>query len=487
MTSVESELLQRRAYVDGAWVEGDEGETFAVVDPATGETLAEVPRLGAAETRRAIAAARRALPAWRARTAKDRGGVLRRLSDLMLERVDELAALLTREQGKPLAEARVEIAYAASFYEWFGEEGKRVYGDTIPTYLPDRRIVVTKEPVGVTVGITPWNFPAAMVTRKSAPALAAGCTMVLKPAEQTPLSALAIAKLAEEAGMPPGVFSIVTGDAEDAPAIGGEMTSNQLVRKLGFTGSTEVGKLLMAQCAGQVKKVSLELGGNAPFIVFDDADLDEAVAGAMLCKFRNSGQTCISANRILVQEGVYDDFLGRFTAEITKLHVANGFDPRAKVGPLIDEPALAKVERHVADAQERGAELVLGGGRHDLGGQFFQPSVLTGITDVMAMSNEETFGPVAGITRFATEEEAIRKENDTPYGLAGYFYSRDIGRVWRVSEALEYGILGINTGVISSEVAPFGGMKESGIGREGSKYGIDEWVELKYLCLGGIA
>jgi len=487
VTSVESELLQRRAYVDGAWVEGDEGETFPVFDPATGETLAEVPRLGAAETRRAIEAARRALPAWRARTAKDRGGVLRRLSDLMLERVDELAALLTREQGKPLAEARVEIAYAASFYEWFGEEGKRVYGDTIPTYLPDRRIVVTKEPVGVTVGITPWNFPAAMVTRKSAPALAAGCTMVLKPAEQTPLSALAIAKLAEEAGMPPGVFSIVTGDAEDAPAIGGEMTSNQLVRKLGFTGSTEVGKLLMAQCAGQVKKVSLELGGNAPFIVFDDADLDEAVAGAMLCKFRNSGQTCISANRILVQEGVYDDFLGRFTAEITKLHVANGFDPRAKVGPLIDEPALAKVERHVADAQERGAELVLGGGRHDLGGQFFQPSVLTGITDVMAMSNEETFGPVAGITRFATEEEAIRKANETPYGLAGYFYSRDIGRVWRVSEALEYGILGINTGVISSEVAPFGGMKESGIGREGSKYGIDEWVELKYLCLGGIA
>ncbi len=484
---VESDLLQRRAYVDGRWIDADSGETFAVDDPATGEEVARVPRMGAGETRRAIEAARRALPGWRAQTAKERGRILRRLSDLMLERVEELAALLTTEQGKPLAESRVEIAYAASFYEWFAEEGKRVYGDTIPTYLPDRRIVVTKEPVGVTVGITPWNFPTAMVTRKSAPALAAGCTMVLKPAEQTPLSALAVAKLAEEAGMPPGVFSIVTTDAAGAPEIGEEMTSNPLVRKLGFTGSTEVGKLLMRQCAGQVKKVSLELGGNAPFIVFDDADLDEAVAGAILCKFRNSGQTCISANRILVQEAVLDEFVTRFTAAVRKLHVGNGFDPEARIGPLIDEPALEKVERHVADALAGGAELLLGGGRHELGRQFFEPSVLTGITDSMAMSNEETFGPVAGVTRFAAEEDAIRMANDTPYGLASYFYSRDIGRVWRVSEALEYGILGINTGVISTEVAPFGGMKESGIGREGSKYGIDDWLELKYLCMGGIA
>jgi succinate-semialdehyde dehydrogenase/glutarate-semialdehyde dehydrogenase len=411
---------------------------------------------------------------------------MRRWADLMLERSEALATLLTTEQGKPLAESRVEIAYAASFLEWFGEEAKRIYGDTIPTYLPDRRIVVTKEPVGVTAGITPWNFPAAMPTRKAAPALAAGCTMVLKPAEQTPLTALAVMKLGEEAGLPPGVLSVVTGDAADAPEIGREMTSNPLVRKLGFTGSTEVGKLLMAQCAGQVKKVSLELGGNAPFIVFDDADLDAAVDGAVTCKYRNSGQTCISANRILVQDAVFDEFVSRFSDRVAKLVVADGFTDGVNVGPLIDGSGLEKVKRHVVDARERGAEVLIGGGPHELGGQFFTPSVLTGITDDMAMSYEETFGPVAGISRFATEEEAVYKANDTPYGLSSYFYSQDMARIWRVSEGLEYGILGINTGVISTEVAPFGGVKESGIGREGSKYGIDEWLEIKYLCMGGI-
>jgi len=484
VTAVESDLLRRQAYVDGRWVDADSGATFAVVNPATGETVAEVPRMGAAETRRAIEAAHRALPAWKGKPAKERARVLRRLADLMAEHADGLAALLVTEQGKPLAEAQVEIAYAASFYEWFGEEAKRLDGATIPTPWPDRRIVVTKEAIGVTAGITPWNFPSAMPTRKSAPALAAGCTMVLKPAEQTPLSALAVAALAEEAGLPPGVLSIVTGDADDAPEIGGELTSNPLVRKLGFTGSTEVGKLLMAQCAGQVKKVSLELGGNAPFIVFDDADLEEAVAGALICKFRNSGQTCISANRILVQDRVYDDFLASFTDAVSKLKVADGFTPGVNVGPLIDGPAVEKVERHVADALEQGAELVLGGSRIE--GQFFQPSVLTGVTMEMAMSCEETFGPVAGISRFATEAEAIAVANDTPYGLSAYFYSRDIGRITRVGEALEYGIVGVNTGLISTEVAPFGGVKESGIGREGSSYGIDEWVELKYWAIGGV-
>jgi succinate-semialdehyde dehydrogenase/glutarate-semialdehyde dehydrogenase len=480
----EPELLRRQAFVDGVWVDADSGETFPVLDPATGAEVARVPRLGVAETRRAIEAARRALPEWREQTAKERARVLRRWADLMLEHQEDLSALMTAEQGKPLAEARAEIGYAASFLEWFGEEAKRVYGDTIPQPTPDRRIVVTKEPVGVTAGITPWNFPAAMITRKAAPALAAGCTMVLKPAEQTPLSGLAVAKLGEEAGLPAGVLSIVTGDAEDAPTIGSELTSNPLVRKLGFTGSTEVGKLLMRQCADQVKKISLELGGNAPFLVFEDADLDEAVAGAVLCKYRNSGQTCISANRILVQDTVHDEFVSRFAAAVAKLQVGSGFDPGVDVGPLIDAPAVAKVERHVADARERGAEVVLGG--EGLGGQFWQPTVLTGVTAAMAMSCEETFGPVAGIDRFASEEEAIRTANDTPYGLAAYFYSRDVGRVWRVAEGLEYGIVGINTGFISTEVAPFGGMKESGIGREGSKYGIEEWLEVKYLALGGI-
>jgi succinate-semialdehyde dehydrogenase/glutarate-semialdehyde dehydrogenase len=440
--------------------------------------------MGAAETRRALAAAERALPEWKARTAKDRSRVLRRLADLMVERGDELARLMVLEQGKPLAEARVEVQYAASFYEWFGEEAKRVYGDTIPTPWPDKRIHVTKEPVGVTAGITPWNFPAAMPTRKSAPALAAGCTMVLKPAEQTPLSALAIAALAEEAGIPPGVFSVVTGAAEDAPAIGGEMTSNPAVRKLGFTGSNEVGKLLMAQCAPGLKKISLELGGNAPFIVFDDADLEAAVAGAITAKYRNSGQTCISANRMLVHDGIYDDFVSRFTEAVRALKVADGFTEGVSVGPLIDEPAVQKVERHVADALERGGELLVGGGRIE--GQFFQPSVVVGVTADAAMSCEETFGPVAGIARFSTEEEAIRIANDTPYGLSAYFFSQGLGRVNRVAEALEYGIVGINTGLISTEVAPFGGVKESGIGREGSSYGIDEWLELKYWAIGGV-
>jgi succinate-semialdehyde dehydrogenase / glutarate-semialdehyde dehydrogenase len=486
MSVLQSDLLLRQGYVDGRWVDADSGATFAVVNPASGDVVAEVPRMGAAETRRAIEAAQRALPGWRGMLARERAAIMRRWADLMTEHQEDLAVLLTTEQGKPLAESRVEVAYAASFLEWFGEEAKRIYGDTIPTYMRDRRIVVTKEPVGVTAGITPWNFPAAMPTRKASPALGAGCTMVLKPAEQTPLTALAVMRLGEEAGLPPGVLSVVTGDADDAPLIGGEMTSNPIVRKLGFTGSTEVGKLLMAQCAGQVKKISLELGGNAPFIVFDDADLEAAIAGALTCKYRNSGQTCISANRILVQDAVYDAFLAGFTAGVKALTVADGFAPDVNVGPLIDVPGVEKVERHVADARERGAELLLGGARHELGEQFFAPTVLTGITDEMAMSNEETFGPVAGISRFATEEEAVRKANDTPFGLSSYFYSRDMARIWRVSEALEYGILGINTGVVSTEVAPFGGVKESGIGREGSKYGIDEWLETKYLCIGGV-
>jgi succinate-semialdehyde dehydrogenase / glutarate-semialdehyde dehydrogenase len=484
MTPLETHLLRDLAYIDGAWVAADSGATFPVIDPATGETIANVPRMGAAETRRAIEAAQRALPAWKHRLAKDRARILRRLADLMMDNADGLAALLVREQGKPLVEAQLEIAYAASFYEWFGEEAKRLDGRVIPQPLPDRRVIALREPIGVTAGITPWNFPAAMPTRKSAPALAVGCTMVLKPAEQTPLSALAIAALAEEAGIPPGVFSIVTGDSADAPLIGGEMTSNPIVRKLGFTGSTEVGKLLMAQCAAQVKKVSLELGGNAPFIVFDDADLEAAVAGALMCKFRNSGQTCISANRFLVQDGIYDDFVGTFTQAVAGLKVADGFAEGVQVGPLIDGPAVAKVERHVADALAQGAELVHGGGRIE--GQFFQPSVLTGVTMDMAMSCEETFGPVAGINRFGSDAEAVAIANDTPYGLSAYFYTRSLDRTWRVAEGLEYGIVGINTGFVSTEVAPFGGLKESGIGREGSSYGVDDWVELKYLAMSGI-
>jgi succinate-semialdehyde dehydrogenase/glutarate-semialdehyde dehydrogenase len=486
VTAVESALLRSQAYVDGRWVDADSGETFPVFNPASGEEFARVPRMGAEETRRAIEAAERALPEWRARTAKARASVLRRLADLMLERSEELAELLVLEQGKPLAEARLEVAYAASFYEWFGEESKRVYGDTIPQPTPDRRILVLKEPVGVAAGITPWNFPSAMPTRKSAPALAAGCTMVLKPAEQTPLSALAVAALAEEAGLPAGVLSIVTGDAEDAPEIGREMTSSPIVRKLGFTGSNAVGKLLMAQCAPSLKKISLELGGNAPFIVFDDADLDVVMQAFLACKFRNSGQTCISANRVLVQRGVFDEVVSRLSELATGLKVASGLEEGVQVGPLIDRQGFEKVERHVADAVDRGAEIVVGGAQHALGGTFFQPTVLTGVTLDADMSCEETFGPVAGLIPFETEEEAVRIANETPYGLCAYFFTRDLGRSWRVTEGLEAGIVGLNTGFVSTEVAPFGGVKESGIGREGSKYGIDEWLEIKYVAVGGL-
>jgi succinate-semialdehyde dehydrogenase/glutarate-semialdehyde dehydrogenase len=479
-------LLRDQAYVAGRWCDADGGRTFPVTNPATGEVLAQAPRMGAAETRRAIETAGEAFGPWCERPAAERAALLRRVRDLMMEHRDDLALLLTLEQGKPLAESQAEIAYAAAFLEWFGEEAKRVYGDTIPSPHRDKRILVTKHPIGVCGGITPWNFPSAMVTRKAAPALAVGCTMVLKPAEQTPLSALAIAALAERAGLPPGVLSIVTGDAEDAPAIGMEMTSNPIVRKLGFTGSNEVGKLLMRQCADQVKNVSLELGGNAPFIVFDDADLDEAVAGALLCKFRNSGQTCITANRILLHDSVHDEFLERFLAGASRLRVGPGTDPESKVGPLIDRQAFDKVSHHVADALDRGARLLLGGEPHERGGTFFSPTVLDGVTRDAAMSCHETFGPVAGIDRFTDERQAIEVANDTPYGLAAYFYSRDVGRIFRVSDQLEYGILGINTGFISVEVAPFGGVKESGIGREGSKYGVDDWIETRYLSLGGI-
>jgi succinate-semialdehyde dehydrogenase / glutarate-semialdehyde dehydrogenase len=482
----EPDLLIDRGLVGGDWIEADDRDTFEVLNPATGEVLAEVPRMGVAETRRAIAAAADAFPAWRSLLARERARILRGWADLLIEHEDDLALLLTSEQGKPLAEARAEIVYAASFLEWFGEEAKRVYGDTIPTYMHDRRVVVLKQPIGVSAGITPWNFPAAMPTRKAAPALAAGNTMVMKPAEQTPLTALAVAKLGQEAGLPDGVLSLVTGDADDAPVIGGELTSNPAVRKVGFTGSTEVGKLLMAQCSKQLKKISLELGGNAPFIVFDDADLDAAVAGTVLCKYRNSGQTCISANRILVQDGIYDHYLEALVQAATKLKVGAGTEPDVNVGPLIDETGFAKVRRHVEGAVEGGAGLVLGGSPHALGRTFFEPTVLVDVTPEMAMSSEETFGPVAGIARFTTDEEAVRAANATPYGLAAYFYSRDVGRVWRVSEALDYGIVGINTGFISTEVAPFGGVKESGIGREGSKYGIDDWVELKYLAMAGL-
>jgi succinate-semialdehyde dehydrogenase / glutarate-semialdehyde dehydrogenase len=481
-----SDLLLDRGYVGGEWIEADAGETFDVVNPATGEVIARVPRMGVPETRRAIAAAADAFPRWRSMLARERARILRRWADLMIEHADALAQLLTAEQGKPLAESEAEIAYAASFLEWFGEEAKRIYGDTIPTTAVGRRLLVLKQPIGVSAGITPWNFPAAMPTRKASPALAAGNTMVLKPAEQTPLSALAVARLGEEAGLPPGVFSVVTGDAEDAPVIGGELTSNPIVRKVGFTGSTEVGKLLMAQCSKQLKKISLELGGNAPFIVFDDARVDEAVAGTLVCKYRNSGQTCISANRILVQDGVYDEYLEKLVAAVTKLKVGAGTEPGVNVGPLIDDAGFAKVRRHVDEAVDSGAELISGGRPHRLGRTFFEPTVIVGVGPDMAMSSEETFGPVAGIARFSSEEDAVRAANDTPYGLAAYFYSRDVGRVWRVSEALEYGIVGINTGFISTEVAPFGGVKESGIGREGSKYGIDDWVETKYVASAGL-
>jgi succinate-semialdehyde dehydrogenase/glutarate-semialdehyde dehydrogenase len=479
----DEKLFRQHCYIDGEWVDAIGRGTIPVTNPATGETLGSVPKMGAEETRRAIEAADRALPAWRARTAKDRAQILRRWFDLMMANQDDLATLMTAEQGKPLAEAKGEIAYAASFIEWFGEEGKRIYGDTIPSHGTDKRIVVIKEPIGVCAAITPWNFPAAMITRKCGPALAAGCTMVLKPATATPYSALALCELAERAGVPKGVFSCVTGGAKE---IGGEMTSNPTVRKLTFTGSTEIGKLLMEQCAGTVKKMSLELGGNAPFIVFDDADIEMAVRGAIASKYRNAGQTCVCANRILVQDGVYDAFTKRLAETAGAMKVAQGFEAGAVIGPLIDMNAIEKVESHIADAVQKGAKIVIGGKRHALGGSFFEPTVLTGVTTDMLITREETFGPVAPLYRFKTEAEAIKMANDTEFGLAAYFYSRDIGRIWRVAEALEYGIVGINTGIISTEVAPFGGVKESGLGREGSKYGIDEFVEIKYMCFGGI-
>ena len=478
------DLLKTEAFVAGRWLAVSEtGATVAVTDPASGEVLAALPDCGVAETRTAIEAARDAWPAWRALPAKERAAILKRWRDLMMAAQDDLALIMTREQGKPLTEARGEIAYAASFLEWFAEEGKRVYGDTIPHHLPGRRILVVKEPIGVTAAITPWNFPSAMITRKAGPALAAGCPMVIKPAEATPLSALAMAVLAERAGVPAGVLSVVTGDAR---TIGGELTANPIVRKLSFTGSTEVGKLLMRQCADTMKKLSLELGGNAPFIVFDDADLDAAVAGAMASKYRNAGQTCVCANRLIVHAGVYEAFVDKLAAAAATLKVAPGTEADAQQGPLIDPQAVAKVEAHIADAVARGGRVVTGGRRHALGGTFFEPTVIADATPDMLCAGEETFGPVAPVFKVADEAEAIALANATEFGLAAYFYTRDIGRVYRVAEALEYGIVGINEGIISTEVAPFGGMKESGIGREGSKYGIDEYLELKYLCLGGI-
>jgi succinate-semialdehyde dehydrogenase/glutarate-semialdehyde dehydrogenase len=476
-------LFRQHCYIDGEWVDAISRATIRVTNPANGETLGTVPKMGAEETRRAIEAADRALPAWRAKTAKERAQILRRWFDLLMANQEDLATLMTAEQGKPLSESKGEIAYAAAFIEWFGEEGKRVYGDTIPSHGADKRIIVIKEPIGVCAAITPWNFPAAMITRKCGPALAAGCTMVLKPATATPYSALALCELAERAGVPKGVFSCVTGGATE---IGGEMTSNPTVRKLTFTGSTEIGKLLMEQCAGTVKKVSLELGGNAPFIVFDDADIEMAVKGAIASKYRNAGQTCVCANRILVQDGVYDAFTKRLAEAAGAMKVADGFEPGAVIGPLIDMKAVEKVEAHIGDALKKGAKIVIGGKRSALGGSFFEPTVLTDVTTDMLITREETFGPVAPLYRFKSEAEAIKMANDTEFGLAAYFYSRDIGRIWRVAEALEYGIVGINEGIISTEIAPFGGMKESGIGREGSHYGIDEFLEVKYLCLGGI-
>ena len=479
----DSSLFRQQAYVDGQWIDADDGSVIEVNNPATGEVMGMVPRLGTAETRRAIDAASKAMPAWRALTAKERAQILRRLYELMLENTDDLALLMTTEQGKPLAEAKGEVVYAASFIEWFAEECKRIYGDTIPAHQADKRIVVIKEPVGVCAAITPWNFPAAMITRKAGPALAAGCAMVVKPASQTPFSALALAELAERAGVPKGILSVVPGAAS---AIGAEMTSNPIVRKLTFTGSTEIGKLLMEQCAGTVKKVTMELGGNAPFIVFDDADLDQAVEGAMASKYRNAGQTCVCANRLLVQSGVYDEFTAKLTEAVQAMTVGNGVEPGVVQGPLIDMKAVEKIEEHIADAISKGAQVAVGGARHSLGGSFFEPTVMTEVTPQMQVAREETFGPLAPIFRFDSEAQAIEMANDTEFGLAAYFYSRDLGRVWRVAEGIEYGIVGINTGIISTEIAPFGGVKESGIGREGSYYGIDEYVEVKYLCMGGI-
>ncbi len=476
-------LLRQQCYIDGKWVDADDKKTIAVHNPADEQQIGTVPSMGVAETRRAIEAANAAWPAWRARTAKERSAILRKWFDLMMANQEDLAVIMTTEQGKPLTESRGEIAYGASFIEWFAEEGKRIYGDTIPQHQSDKRIVVIKQPIGVCAAVTPWNFPNAMITRKAGPALAAGCTMIIKPASYTPYSALALCELAERAGIPKGVLNVLTGASGP---IGKELTTNPIVRKFTFTGSTEVGKQLMAQCATTVKKVSLELGGNAPFIVFDDADIDAALEGAMASKFRNSGQTCVCANRIFVQEGVYDEFARKLGAKVAAMKIGSGLEDGVMQGPMIDMKAVEKVEEHIADAVGKGARIVTGGKRHAKGGTFFEPTVLTDVKTNMKVTHEETFGPVAPLFRFKTEQELIKLANDTEYGLASYFYSRDIGRIWRVAEALEYGMVGINVGIISNEIAPFGGVKESGIGREGSKYGIEEFLEIKYLCIGGI-
>ncbi len=479
----DSELLRSRCYVDGKWIDADSGAELDVTNPSTGRALTTVPKLGAAETARAIAAANEAWMPWRDMLAKERANTMRRWFDLMMEHQEDLARIMTAEQGKSITEARGEVAYAAAFVEWFAEEAKRTYGETIPQHQADKRIVVIKQPIGVVAAITPWNFPAAMITRKVAPALAAGCTVVIKPASQTPLSALALAVLAERAGIPKGVVNVITGSASE---IGGELTANPIVRKLTFTGSTEVGKVLIAQSAATVKKVSMELGGNAPFIVFDDADLDAAIEGAIASKFRNTGQTCVCANRIYVQDKVYDAFADKLATAVAALKVGDGMEDGVEQGPLIDVAAVTKVEEHIADASAKGADVMIGGGRHALGGTFFEPTILSGVTQDMLVARDETFGPLAPLFRFSRDEDVVAMANDTEFGLASYFYARDIGRIWRVAEQLEYGIVGINTGIISTEVAPFGGVKESGIGREGSRHGIEDFMELKYICLGGI-
>jgi succinate-semialdehyde dehydrogenase/glutarate-semialdehyde dehydrogenase len=484
VTLTDSKLFRQSCYIDGAWVNAKSGGTISVDNPATGEIVGTVPKMGTAETREAIESADRAFREWRKKTGKERAAVLRKWYELMIANTEDLARLMTIEQGKPLAESKGEVAYAAAFLEWFGEEAKRVYGDTIPGHQADKRIVVLKQPIGVAACITPWNFPLAMITRKAGPAIAAGCTVVLKPASQTPFSALALAELADRAGIPKGVFNVVTGSAAE---IGKEMTTNPIVKKVSFTGSTEVGKVLMQQAAGTVKKLSLELGGNAPFLVFDDADLDAAVEGAIASKYRNTGQTCVCVNRIYVQDSVYDAFAAKLSAAVARLNPANGLEPDATQGPLIDDKAVAKVEEHIDDALKKGARVVVGGKRHEKGGRFFQPTVLADVTPSMMVSREETFGPVAPLFRFKTEEEALALANDTEFGLAAYFFGRDIARVWRVAEGLESGMVGINTGLISTEVAPFGGVKESGLGREGSRYGMEEYLEIKYLCMGGIS
>ncbi|WP_106796028.1 NAD-dependent succinate-semialdehyde dehydrogenase [Rhizobium sp. H4] len=479
-----SPFLRDAGYINGVWTSGDAAKTFDVLNPATGELLASLPDMGAAETRAAIDAAYAAQPAWAARPAKERSVILRNWFDLMVANADELAAILTAEMGKPFAEARGEILYAASYVEWYAEEAKRIYGETIPAPSNDKRMIVIKQPVGVVGTITPWNFPAAMIARKIAPALAVGCTVVSKPAEQTPLTAIALAVLAERAGIPAGVFNLIVGI--DGPAIGRELCGNDKVRKISFTGSTEVGRILMRQCADQIKKVSLELGGNAPFIVFDDADLDAAVEGAIASKYRNAGQTCVCANRLYIQSGVYDTFAAKLAARVAAMSVGDGFQAGVEIGPLIDEQGLAKVEDHVGDALAKGAKLLTGGKRIDGAGTFFAPTVLTGVARGMKVAREETFGPVAPLFRFETAEDVIAEANDTEFGLAAYFYAGDLKKVWRVAEALEYGMIGINTGLMSSETAPFGGIKQSGLGREGSRHGADDYLEMKYLCIGGV-